>query len=245
MEYTFVYQLGYWDAWMGMNIDRRLMLLGVMLVVLSMTMATQYAVTRVSYSYAIVHPSNADIRFVGSDNSSDDGIRVLRVTTNTSTNQYLTIELGDWFPGSEKNYSAAFAIINEEPFAVNLTYINVSGGGASYMSIWLHGDRDRDVSLDSGTKVRAVTNGTANYNANNIIWKMSAGDGNIETMDGATYTTVWDTQADVKFSLYDTNAANGTKDFVWVQISLNIPQNAALIPAATGQLWIHFEAVTH
>ena len=54
-----------------MRIDRRLTFIGVMLVVLSMTMATQYATTKVSYTFGIVHPSNADIRFVGSDNSSD------------------------------------------------------------------------------------------------------------------------------------------------------------------------------
>lgn len=48
----------------GMRIDRRLVLIGVMLIVLSMTMATQYAVTKVGYSYSIVHPSDADIRFI-------------------------------------------------------------------------------------------------------------------------------------------------------------------------------------
>ncbi|MEA3458072.1 MAG: hypothetical protein U9R21_05280, partial [Candidatus Thermoplasmatota archaeon] len=67
-----------------MKIDRRLMLLGVMLVVLSVAVATQYATTKVNYSYSIVHPSNADIRFVASDNSSEDGNRLLRVADNDS-----------------------------------------------------------------------------------------------------------------------------------------------------------------
>ena len=48
----------------GMRIDRRLVLIGVMLIVLSMTMATQYAIIRTSYNYSLVHPSNADIRFI-------------------------------------------------------------------------------------------------------------------------------------------------------------------------------------
>jgi len=39
----------------GVRLDRRLVLIGVMLVVLSMTMATQYATTEVNYSFAIVH----------------------------------------------------------------------------------------------------------------------------------------------------------------------------------------------
>ena len=84
-----------------------------MLVVLSMTMATQYATTRVSYSFAIVHPSEADIRYIGSDNSSGDSQRVLRATNNT-TSPTVTIERGDWMPSSEKNYTAAFGIVNEE-----------------------------------------------------------------------------------------------------------------------------------
>ena len=31
-------------------------------------LATQYVSTKIGYTYAVVHPSNADIRFVGFDN---------------------------------------------------------------------------------------------------------------------------------------------------------------------------------
>ena len=123
----------------GVRLDRRLVLIGVMLVVLSMTMATQYATTEVNYSFAIVHPSDADIRYIGSDNSSGDSQRVLRATNNAAS-PTVTIELGDWMPSSEKNYTALFGIVNEEQFAVNITYINVSGTNPSYLTIWLHGD---------------------------------------------------------------------------------------------------------
>ncbi len=80
----------------GMKIDRRLTMLGVMLIVLSMTMATQYATTAVTYSFGIVHPSNADIRYIGSDNSSNGGVRVLRVSNNASGSKFVTMELGNW-----------------------------------------------------------------------------------------------------------------------------------------------------
>ena len=66
-----------------MRLDRRLTLIGIMIIVLSVTMATQYATTKVGYSYSIVHPSNADIRFIGADNSSD-GTMVLRVDGATT-----------------------------------------------------------------------------------------------------------------------------------------------------------------
>ena len=130
----------------GMKMDRRLVLIGVMLVVLSMTMATQYATTEIAYSFAIVHPSEGDLRFISSDNSSDDALPVLRITNNVSGAQYLTVELGDWTPGSQKNYTAAFGIVNEEAHPLNITHINFSSLNATYMKIYLHGNRTADAS---------------------------------------------------------------------------------------------------
>jgi hypothetical protein len=49
-----------------------------------MITATQYAVTKIGYEYYLVHPSKSDIRFIGSDNSSDN-IRVLRVVGSNTT----------------------------------------------------------------------------------------------------------------------------------------------------------------
>jgi len=108
----------------GMRLDKRLIVLGVVIIVLSMTMATQYATTRVTYSFAIVHPSEADIRYIGSDNSSDDNQRVLRVNNNASGSMYATMELGDWMPDSQKNYTAAFGIVNEEQFDLKFSSID-------------------------------------------------------------------------------------------------------------------------
>jgi len=52
-------------------------------------MATQYAVTKVGYEFSIVHPSDADIRFIGSDNSTDG--RVLRVDGANGTTMFLSL----------------------------------------------------------------------------------------------------------------------------------------------------------
>jgi len=230
-----------------MRIDRRLVLIGVMLIVLSMTMATQYAVTKVSYSFAIVHPSNADIRYIGSDNSSDDGNRVLRVLNNDSGSRYLTIELGDWAPNQRKNYTAVFGIVNEEQFPVNITFINVSGTDASYMDIWLHADRDQDFPND-GTAVKVVDDGTALFDSSSVVWTLGAGDGDTSTMDNnsgvaGTISTPWDNTSHVRYSTSDINAINETSDFVWVGISLDIPSNAAAA-TPTGTIYIHFKATT-
>lgn len=229
-----------------MRINRLLALIGVMIIVLSMTMATQYATTKAKYSFAIVNPSYADIRFIASDNSSDDGIRVLRITNNATGQQYATLELGDWMPNSEKNYTAAFGIVNEEGVYVNISYINVSGVNASYLDIWLHGDRDKDVSLDTGTTVKMVNDGAALFSATDSAWTLRAGDGNPETLshDGSTQqNTPWDDNAYVLYSHYDANdATNKTSDFVWVQISLDISSDAAQVSSATGTIFVHFRA---
>lgn len=110
-----------------MRLDRRLTLIGIMIIVLSVTMATQYATTKVGYSYSIVHPSNADIRFIGSDNSSDV-TRVLRVDgDNSSGSRNVKVKLGgNWTENYNKTYTAAFGIVNEERFNVTITHINVS-----------------------------------------------------------------------------------------------------------------------
>ena len=227
----------------GMRLDKRLMLLGIIIVVLSMSMATQYAVTRATYSFAIAHPSNADIRYIGSDNSSDDGLRVYRVTNNVTGAQYATIELGDWMPNSRKNYTAIIGIVNEEGFAVNITHINISGTNATYLSMWLHGDRDVDYTTDGAASVMVIRDGTALYSSSSIAWTLAAGDGVVTSMDGGNIATPWEETSHVRWSVSDTNAANETDDYVWLGISLDIPSDGA-VGTPTGTIYIHFKSTT-
>lgn len=234
-----------WDV-DGMKAERKLTFIGVMLIVMSMTMATQYATTKVGYQYDIVHPSNADIRFIGSDNSTDG--RVLRVDGANGTTARLTLEFGDWGADSNKTYTAAFGIVNEEGIDVRIMHINVSNttGNPDYLQIWLHGDRDKKVADDGGTVVFMWDNGTLESSTTSIAWVLAAGDQNTSSMnaDGDTnLPTNWDSTKNVRYSVNDANnSVNGTSDFVWVQISLNIPENPAAGGAQTGKIWIHFEA---
>ncbi len=237
----------------GMRIDRRLVLIGVMLVVLSMTMATQYAQTKISFSFTIVHPSNADIRFIGSDNCSDDGTRCLRVINNGTANVFLSLKLGELAPNSTYNYTAAFGIVNEENFTVNITYFSMAGDNISYFDVWVHGDRDEDYpdAGDDGTRVKVIEDGEAIGSASSCVWQLHAGDGNEATMcadpDDTLPTqldTMWDETGHIRFSRNDVNVSeNGTSDFVWVGISINVPADAAL-QTTGGTLICHFESTT-
>ena len=230
-----------------MQIDRRLTLVGVLLIVLSMTMATQYATTNVNFSYNVVHPSNADIRFIASDNSSDN-IHILRIATNSSTNRVMQLRFGPSLTTQlNTTYTAAFGIVNEENYSVTISHINVSMYNASsdYMQIWLHGDRDA-LQENDGTSINVWNKGSVSFDATSSVWVLGDGDNNPNTMNngvGATIFTRWNETSHVRFSKDDTDAVNGTDDYVWVQISIDIPATA---PDGwhSGIVWVHFRANT-
>jgi len=249
-----------------MRIDRRLTLLGVMLVILSTVMATQYATTKIGFSYGIVNPSMADIRFVGSDNSSD-GIRLIRCASSNDTG-LISINFGNFSAWTNKTYTAAFAIVNEEPFAINITDINVTmispANQPDYLQIWLHSDGDKDITQDS-TYAFMWNNGTKIGDDSPTRWILGPGDQNYYTMQSnvSDALTVINPKWDDTAKLYNVTpeidpAVNGSttawnrlvnfsSDYVWVQISLNIPKtvDATSIAQHYGTIWISFEATTH
>jgi len=241
-----------------MRIDRRLMLIVVVLVVLSMTMATQYATTKVGYSYGIVHPSDASIRYIGSDNASTgDGFRILRIDGTNATTGVLTLNFGNFsLDYVNKTFTAAFGIVNEEPYAVNITHINVTSTTDSILQIWLHGNRDAIIEND-GTSVFMWDRTTSISPASTTAWTLGRGDSDSTTIrynvSDATseYKTPWDTDKHVRYSIDDSGIACGigtsgrdatnASDFVWVQVSLRL---GAATQSDTGTIYIHFEADT-
>ena len=243
-----------------MKLNRKMMILGVLLLVLNMTIATQYAVTKIGYEYNIVHPSDANIRFIGSDNTT--GGRVLRVDGPNGTAS-LKLTFGNWSAGTNKIYSAAFGIVNEEQVAVNIMYINVSSVNYTYMQIWLHGDRSANANntIYDPTTVFMYDNGSIVNESTTIAWTLAPGDNdpnnmcsNISDRDTYNISTPWDETQHVRYSLNNTNAygigvmgrtASNASDFVWVQIAIDIPSdNLDGSGAHTGTIWIHFEADT-
>ena len=249
---------------MGLLLDARFIAVGILFVLLSTLFATQYATTKVGFQYAIVHPSNADIRFVGSDNSSADGLRVLRVSGANGTNAQIGLEFGNWSANMNNTYTAAFAIVNEEPFAVNITHISVTNtsGTSDYMQVWLHGNGSLLAENDP-TSVFMYNNGSALKTSSSVSWQFAKGDGDVSTMypdisDGATMiSTGWDESVHVRYTQNLSGAnddafpvgtsgrtLNNASDFVWVQISINVPAGA-VGGGHTGAVEVHFESGTH
>jgi len=62
-------------------------------------------------------------------------------------------------------------------------------------------------------------------------------------MDVANIDTNWDETAHVRYSTDNTDAVNGIDDYVWVQISLDIPDGAASA-SYSGTVWVHTKATT-
>ena len=231
----------------GMKIGKRLILIGVILIVLSMTMATQYATTEIGYSYSIVHPSDSDIRFIGSDNSSGGG-RILRVPDNTSTNADLQLVFGNFTAGQNKTYTCAFGIVNEEAYAVEITHMKVvTSSGSDYMQIWLHGDRDAHCDGDDASSVFMWNQGSAaggHSDNSSAAWTLAAGNQDPDDMDGSNVNTPWDSSASVRYSIDDTDAVSTVDDYVWVQVSIDAPTNADVTASYTGTVYIYTKATT-
>ena len=88
-----------------MKVSKNWLIFAVLFIILNMLIATQYATTKIGYEYYIVHPSDANIRYIGSDNSSDS-IRVLRVIDSNTTNVGVKLRLGGNFTTNQlKTYN--------------------------------------------------------------------------------------------------------------------------------------------
>lgn len=236
-----------------MKVKRKYLVLAVLFLILNLVTAGQYAITKIDYLYTVVHPSDASIRYIGSDNSSD-GTRVLRVLGDNETDVQVTLRLGDMFSSSmQRTYSAAFGLVNEELYPVNITHINISSSSATYIKIWLHGNRTANANstVNDPTTVFMWNNNTI-VNASNITaWTLAAGDQNSSSMcyntsnrTNCTIPTPWDfpNTSHVRYSLNNSNAESGVADFVWVQVMIDIPETVDAIGDHTGTIWIHLES---
>ncbi len=235
-----------------MKLKRRLLLIGILLVICTLAIATQYASMRVQYEYGIAHPSDADIRYIGSDNSSD-GIRVLQIIGTNGTNASVKLHLGNISSNVIKTYTAAFGIVNEEAFPIRLTDINVTSLNTTYLKIWVHGNRTANAnsSEDPGA-VFMYNNGTVMNASNTTAWILSTGDGNSSSMCSNTsdrinntIPTPWDQISHVRYSMNNSLAVSGIADYFWVQITMDVPETYDYIGPHTGTIWLNFESDTY
>ena len=113
-----------------MNIEFRLFIIGMLLVITTMAVATQFAITDIQYEIIIPVIPDYGVNYIGSDNSSD-GIRVLRIVPDEADS--FKIVLGNVSMNYQWTYSAAFGIVNEDKSTKRITHIEVISSISTYI----------------------------------------------------------------------------------------------------------------
>ncbi len=233
-----------------MKVNSKLMIVGVILLVLNMVMATQYAVTQLTYEFYITHPCDSDIRYIGSDNSTE-GKRLLIIVGDNVTEIGLKIYLGNISRNQQSYFSAAFGIVNEEQYRLNITHINVSSFNTTYMKIWLHGNRNANANSTTydPSAILMWDNGTLVNTSDTVAWTLAAGNSNTSDMcanvSNRASTTIFTSSEETPHFIYssnNTNATSGISDYVWVQVGVDIPATVDDASLHSGIIWIHFES---
>jgi hypothetical protein len=227
---------------------KKLLLVGILAVTLSTISATQYVRADLGFSYEIVHPSDADIRYIGSDNAPD-GLRVIRGNNagndpDPLTSSSVSLEFGRWAIGQTKVYTAAFGIVNEESFDVDINGINAVFDGDAEIQIWLHGDED--VEATTSTVDAVLMYDSEDGGAQVGSWTLAAGDQDPDTANDGTddVDTEWcPNQSHVRFAEGSPLAESETADYVWVQVVLTVPAGADLNTFG-GTISFNFESTT-
>jgi hypothetical protein len=165
---------------------------------------------------------------------------------SNGTSGRVTLNFGNWSANSNKTYTAAFGIVNEEANSVNITHVNVSNStGADYLQVWLHGDRNLSAGNDASS-VFMWDKGSSKNGSASTAWVLAAGNQNATNMcaDGDTQLdTGWDGTKQVRYSTNDANnSVSGNSDFVWVQVSIDIPASPDAGGTHSGSIWFHFES---
>ncbi len=214
---------------------KKLLLVAVAMVAVSAVVATQYARATIGYEYGVSATDGA-IRFIARD-KAPDGNYVLQNDSYT-----LKLKLGTFTPGTNKTYTAAFGIVNEESFNISLTNVTVDGAGASNVKIWLHKDPNATIDTD-GTAV-LVWNGT-DVSFTPVTFDAGDNSATDASSDAGTINTPVASNSGVTNVRYNTTSGTigDNNDYWWVQISIDIPAGTANGIYNDGSIYFEFSSV--
>ena len=213
-----------------MDVRKKALLVGVAIAMVSAAIATQYARVSIAYEYGI-SASDGAIRFIARD-IAPDGNYVLRKDGNI-----LKLSLGSFTPGTNKTYTAAFGIVNEESFNIYLYNVSVTGSGSGNIKIWLH--KNPNVTVENDASKILVWNGSYVDFANVTFYA-----GNNSANDADSNAGKILTPSNTQGVRYNTTSGviGENNDYWWVQISVDIP-NDEDDGTYTGNIFFSFTSV--
>jgi len=214
-----------------LDVRKKILLVGIAIAMLSAAIATQYARVSIAYEYGISATDGA-IRFIARD-TAPDGKYVLQNSANT-----LKLSLGSFAPGTNKTYTAAFGIVNEESFNIYLYNVSVTGSGNQYIKIWLHKNPNVTASNDASSIL--VWNGDYTTFSNITFYAGNNNAGNANS-DAGTILTPLDAVNNVRYNT-TSGSIGDNNDYWWVQVSIDIP-NGASDATYTGNILFSFTSV--
>ena len=214
-----------------MDVRKKALLVGVAIAMVSAAIATQYARVSIAYEYGI-SASDGAIRFIARD-IAPDGNYVLRKDGNI-----LKLSLGSFTPGTNKTYTAAFGIVNEESFNIYLYNVSITGSGSGNIKIWLH--KNPNVTAENDASKILVWNGGYVDFANVTFYAGNNSANDADSNAEKILTPFNDTQG-VRYNT-TSGVIGENNDYWWVQISVDIP-NDEDDGTYTGNIFFSFTSV--
>jgi hypothetical protein len=214
-----------------LDVRKKALLVGVAIAMLSAAIATQYARVSIAYEYGI-SASDGAIRFIARD-IAPNGNYVLQNNGNT-----LKLSLGSFTPGTNKTYTAAFGIVNEESFNIYLYNVSVTGSGSGNIKIWLH--KNPNVTAENDASSILVWNGDY-VNFANVTFYAGNNDASNANSDAGAILTPLDNTKGVRYNT-TSGVIGSNNDYWWVQVSVDIP-NGASDGTYTGSIFFSFTSV--
>lgn len=184
------------------------------------------------------------------------------------TNRSVKFNLDSWRAGANRSFPGAFAIVNTESTTVRVQKIEVTGDTNGYLRVYLHANHTLPCNasiiapdLDDDDDRQLYYDGSSSINWGDNGWRLGAGPGYnqvtkelIYSKDGTEADAINATRVsgfpDSKYYMWVYNetatmashfANNLSANFVWVEIDIIVPSDAAEA-SYSGELQFYFKS---
>ena len=188
----------------------------LLLITVATIFSTQYATVSLSVSANVVTNQTGLIWF-GAGDKAGDGVYALRAPSNGAQAYLFFWKIP---PSSSKEYTQAFAIVNEEAFDIMITKIDVQSIPTGFsVSVWLDDDGNpgngRTTAFDGSPHTLSYVLNAGDGDDTTVV--DSSGTSQSVSYDGSSHTKPLDP------SWVGSDGSSSTQsDFVWVDVMITV-----------------------